>query len=90
MKLVKADYVGLVDGIWTKVAIELEDGRKGVILFENDGRDIEIESEDFTYHELADPLFNSDENMSILESAIAEGTRAYEELPLAGGEDQYF
>ena len=77
MKIVEANFVGLEDEIWTKVAIKLDDGREGFLLFENEGRDVEVESESFDHSELFKGGVFDD--MEILEGPIADGCRAYEE-----------
>jgi hypothetical protein len=80
VKLVECEYKGLEDGIWTKVRVKgVLDGRtiEGTMLFENDGRDIELEDglEDV---KIDWEQFYSDENDKLLSPVLIQGYLEWE------------
>lgn len=82
MKILEATYAGL-ETPFTKVKVKVDFNgtvKNGFFLFENDGRDFDVEG-DITYEEVfahVEDLY-SDEAMALLEPALSEGTKAYEE-----------
>ena len=79
MKLLKAEYVSF-DGCFTKIKVKLDNGKEGFFLFENDGRDFEVEG-DLDRQEIFDnqeALMHCDEAWQILKPELAKGTEAYE------------
>lgn len=86
MKLLSAKYVGLEDGLWTKIEVKLDmqDSKPplvGELWFENDGRDLETDERLEPYFDRImanfDDIYN-DATMKVLEPELAKGTAEYE------------
>lgn len=83
LKLLEATYVGL-DGCFTKIKVKIADNgevKEGFFLFENDGRDFEVEG-DLDRQEVfdnMDSLIWDEEPMKLLEKEVAKGKKAYEQ-----------
>jgi len=87
MELVRAQYVGL-DGedLWIKVAVDLKIGsriRHGFLLFENDGRDLEIEGELEPFSTLImgpglEAIYKDPEQENLLVAELEKGREALE------------
>lgn len=80
MKIHSAKYDGL-DDPFTRVKVEVTLAGKrqeGVLLFENDGRDMETEGLDFeTVVDELDALYEDEESMKLLEAELEKGSKEY-------------
>ena len=84
MRLIAAEYGGL-EGPFTKVIAEFTGGVKRVLFFENDGRDMEVETldgesdQDF-YMKIVenDDMIYSDEALKLLDKVLKAGREDWE------------
>lgn len=81
MKLLKVEYQGLAEGLWTRLKATIElDGveRTGFLDFEYDGRDMDVVGEEFEPHSDAiigglEDIYEDDEAIAKLEAELEKG-----------------
>ncbi len=89
MKLLTAKYEGLTTpaGNFTKVAVTIqnEEGvlQSGVLMFENDGRDLEVVGLDQEYvvsH--IDDIYGDEAQLAMLEAELEKGQKDFDKRPV--------